>query len=116
MIPLHDPRVSHLPTPEGDAYRASLPEWVDVRKCTFCHPETGCLLPREFRARHMQRVGLRVVGGRRVTTIIIDADACPVTRDAIEIARSHGLRARLVANHNQSFARYEGRAGSTAST
>lgn len=46
-----------------------------------------------------------------MTTVIIDADACPVTRDAIEIARSHGVRVRLVANHNQSFARYEGRPG-----
>jgi len=49
--PLHDPRLSHLPTPEGDAYRASLPDWVDVRKCQFCHPDTGCLLPRAYRAR-----------------------------------------------------------------
>lgn len=48
--PLHDPRVSHQPTPEGEAYRASLPAWVDVRKCVFCHPETGCLIPREYRA------------------------------------------------------------------
>lgn len=48
--PLHDPRVSHLPTSEGEAYRATLPAWVDVRKCQFCHPETGCLLPRERRA------------------------------------------------------------------
>lgn len=48
--PLHDPRLSHLPTPDGVAYRASLPEWVDVRKCQFCHPETGCLLPRGYRA------------------------------------------------------------------
>jgi hypothetical protein len=48
--PLHDPRISHLPTPEGEAYRAMLPEWVDVRKCQFCHPDTGCLLPREYRA------------------------------------------------------------------
>ena len=48
--PLHDPRISHLPTPEGAAYRATLPEWVDVRKCQFCHPDTGCLLAREFRA------------------------------------------------------------------
>lgn len=48
--PLHDPRVSHLPTPEGEAYRATLPAWVDPRKCQFCHPETGCLLPREYRA------------------------------------------------------------------
>ncbi len=48
--PLHDPRLSHLPTPEGEAYRATLPTWVDVRKCSFCQPETGCLLPREHRA------------------------------------------------------------------
>ena len=48
--PLHDPRLSHLPTPEGAAYRATLPAWVDVRKCQFCHPDTGCLLPRRFRA------------------------------------------------------------------
>lgn len=48
--PLHDPRLSHQPTPEGDAYRASLPLWVDVRKCQFCHPDTGCLLPRGYRA------------------------------------------------------------------
>lgn len=48
--PLHDPLVSHLPTPEGEVYRAALPAWVDVRKCQFCHPDTGCLLPREYRA------------------------------------------------------------------
>ncbi len=48
--PLHDPRVSHLPGAEGDAYRAALPQWIDTNKCQFCHPETGCLLPREFRA------------------------------------------------------------------
>jgi hypothetical protein len=48
--PLHDPRLSHLPTSEGAAYRATLPEWVDVRKCQFCHPHTGCLLPRANRA------------------------------------------------------------------
>ena len=48
--PLHDPRLSHPPTPEGAAYRASLPAWVDVRKCQFCHPDDGCLLPREYRA------------------------------------------------------------------
>jgi len=50
IAPLHDPRLSHQPTAEGEAYRASLPEWVDVRKCQFCHPDTGCMLPREYRA------------------------------------------------------------------
>jgi hypothetical protein len=48
--PLHDPRLSHLPTRAGAAYRKTVPDWVDVRKCQFCHPETGCLLPRPFRA------------------------------------------------------------------
>lgn len=48
--PLHDPRLSHLPTPEGTAYRATLPAWVDVMKCQFCHPDTGCLLSRDRRA------------------------------------------------------------------
>ncbi len=47
--PLHDPRLSHRPDAIGAAYRATLPAWVDARKCQFCHPETGCLLPREFR-------------------------------------------------------------------
>lgn len=48
--PLHDPRMSHLPSPEGEAYRSSLPAWVDTRKCQFCHPQSGCMLPRQFRA------------------------------------------------------------------
>ena len=48
--PLHDPRLSHRPDADGEAYRATLPEWVDVRKCQFCHPVTGCLLPRRYRA------------------------------------------------------------------
>ena len=50
VVPLHDPRVSHRPDAVGTAYRAALPAWIDVRKCAFCHPETGCLLPREYRA------------------------------------------------------------------
>lgn len=50
VTPLHDPRRSYLPTPAGQAYRESLPAWVDVRKCVFCHPDTGCLLAREHRA------------------------------------------------------------------
>lgn len=48
--PLHDPRRSYPPTAAGAAYRASLPAWVDTRKCQFCHPDTGCLLPAENRA------------------------------------------------------------------
>ena len=46
-----------------------------------------------------------------MTTVFIDADACPVTRDAIEISRRHGLSVVLIANSNVSFARYDGRAG-----
>lgn len=48
--PLHDPRISHLPDARGEAYRATLPGWIDTTKCQFCHPETGCMLPRERRA------------------------------------------------------------------
>jgi hypothetical protein len=48
--PLHDPRVSHLPTPEGQACRDSLPDSVDYRKCVFCDAQAGCLLSRAFRA------------------------------------------------------------------
>lgn len=48
--PLHDPRLSHRPDATGEAYRASLPAWVDTRKCQFCHPDTGCLIPGKFRA------------------------------------------------------------------
>lgn len=48
--PLHDPRRSHLPTEEGERYRASLSPEVDTRRCQFCDPSSGCLLPREYRA------------------------------------------------------------------
>jgi len=50
VTPLHDARLSHRPDAVGIAYRASLPAWVDTRKCAFCHPDTGCMLPRESRA------------------------------------------------------------------
>jgi hypothetical protein len=50
VLPLHDPRISYRPDAEGEAYRATLPGWVDVRKCQFCHPDSGCLLPRRYRA------------------------------------------------------------------
>ncbi len=46
-----------------------------------------------------------------MSTLFVDADACPVTREAITIARAHGMSVVLVANTNQSFARYEGRSG-----
>jgi len=50
IAPLHDPRLSHRPDAVGDAYRAALPGSVDVMKCQFCDPDTGCLLPRRYRA------------------------------------------------------------------
>lgn len=46
-----------------------------------------------------------------MTTVFIDADACPVTRDAISLARSHGARAVLVADTNQNLSRYADRPG-----
>ncbi len=46
-----------------------------------------------------------------MTTVFIDADACPVTRDAIAVARSHSLPVVLVANHSQNLARFSGRTG-----
>jgi uncharacterized protein YaiI (UPF0178 family) len=46
-----------------------------------------------------------------MTTIFIDADACPVTHDAIAVARSRSLLVVLVANQSQNLARFAGRAG-----
>ncbi len=46
-----------------------------------------------------------------MATVFIDADACPVTRDAIAVARSRSLQVVLVANESQNLARYAGRAG-----
>ena len=46
-----------------------------------------------------------------MTTIFIDADACPVTSDAITVARSRSLVVVLVANQSQNLARYAQRAG-----
>jgi len=43
--------------------------------------------------------------------LFIDADACPVTREAIAIAREHGLGVTLVANGTQNLSRYTSRAG-----
>ena len=46
-----------------------------------------------------------------MTTTFIDADACPVTRDALAVARSHSLPVVLVANGSQNLSKYAGRAG-----
>ncbi len=41
-----------------------------------------------------------------MTTIFVDADACPVTRDAVAIARAPELPVVLVANESQNLTRY----------
>jgi uncharacterized protein YaiI (UPF0178 family) len=46
-----------------------------------------------------------------MTTVFIDADACPVTREAISIARSRGIPVVLVSNGTQNLARHTGREG-----
>ena len=46
-----------------------------------------------------------------MTTLFIDADACPVTRDAISLARTRGVPVLLVANGTQNFSRYTGKEG-----
>lgn len=46
-----------------------------------------------------------------MTTVFVDADACPVTRDAISVARSRGVPVVLVANATQNLARHAGRPG-----
>lgn len=43
--------------------------------------------------------------------VIVDADACPVTREAIAVARSRGLGVLLVANATQNLERLASRAG-----
>lgn len=42
-------------------------------------------------------------------TVFVDADACPVTRDAIELAKARSLPVILVANGSQNLARYAAR-------
>jgi uncharacterized protein len=44
-------------------------------------------------------------------TVFIDADACPVTRDALAIARRYKAKTVLVANATQNLSRYADRPG-----
>ena len=46
-----------------------------------------------------------------MTTLFIDADACPVTREAITAARARGVPVVLVANGTQNLERYTSRTG-----
>ena len=41
-----------------------------------------------------------------MTTLFIDADACPVTREAITVARSRGLSVMLVADSTQNLSKF----------
>lgn len=41
-----------------------------------------------------------------MTTLFIDADACPVTRDAIAVARARGVPVMLVADSTQNLSRH----------
>jgi len=41
-----------------------------------------------------------------MTTVFIDADACPVTREAISVARAHGAKVMLVADNNTNLEKY----------
>ncbi len=47
----------------------------------------------------------------RGTTVFVDADACPVTREAISVARSRGAGVVLVGNTTQNLGRFTGRSG-----
>lgn len=51
-----------------------------------------------------------------MTTLYIDADACPVTRDALLVARSRRIPAVLVGNETQNLERYASRNGVEAIT
>jgi uncharacterized protein YaiI (UPF0178 family) len=46
-----------------------------------------------------------------MTTMFIDADACPVTSEAISVARSHGAPVILVGNSTQTFDKHLRRNG-----
>ena len=46
-----------------------------------------------------------------MTKIFIDADACPVTRDAVALSRSRSIPIVLVANQSQNLSRFVGQPG-----
>lgn len=46
-----------------------------------------------------------------MATLFIDADACPVTREAISTGRSRGFGVVVVANSTQNLERYASRSG-----
>ena len=46
-----------------------------------------------------------------MTTVFVDADACPVTREAIAVARARRVPVVLACNESQNLARHAARAG-----
>lgn len=56
-------------------------------------------------------VRIRRCARQMAPTIFIDADACPVTRDALGLARARAVPVVLVANATQNLSRYSGRPG-----
>lgn len=46
-----------------------------------------------------------------MAALFVDADACPVTREAISTGRAAGMRVVIVANGTQNLDRYASRAG-----
>lgn len=46
-----------------------------------------------------------------MATLFIDADACPVTREALTTGRARGMRVVVVANSTQNLERYASRSG-----
>lgn len=46
-----------------------------------------------------------------MSTLFVDADACPVTRDAISVARRRRVPVVLVGNETQNLGRFDGRTG-----
>lgn len=46
-----------------------------------------------------------------MATLFIDADACPVTREALATGRARGMRVVVVANSTQNLERYASRSG-----
>jgi uncharacterized protein len=48
-----------------------------------------------------------------MTTLYVDADACPVIREAMSAARAHRIPVVLVGNETQNLSRFAGRSGVT---
>ncbi|MDO8941674.1 MAG: hypothetical protein Q7U75_00745, partial [Desulfobacterales bacterium] len=48
--PIFDPFILFIgQRAERASCRAALPSWVDTERCQYCHPVTGCIVPRGSR-------------------------------------------------------------------